>query len=392
MKKMFFLLMLVVFCVSFCTGVFAGGVAPFITASILKYEPSPAEQGRTIDVWVKLHNEGTQANNVAIKFLPEYPFSLPDGARNRFDIGVIPETEDAVVKFSVFVDPNAPNGDRDITFLYKFDTANDWIKFTAPITLQTKTAGLIIKNYLIDPREVVPGQKCKLKLTVENSAKIAMKNVDVVLVLPEQFSVVEGSSKKRIGLINAGEKKDVEFILASDSSTKVGVFTIPVTLNYQDITNTDYSETSDISLIVNAEPEIDLLVDSVEFKSKTSPGVVSLKIVNKGVVDVKFVTVNLINSPENYETLSVSSKKYVGNLDSDDFETVDFRIKPVVKFPKLYVELEFKDPYNKDFKRSFVLPLKIFTAKELGKSGYPVGLFVVLALIVAGGIWFFRRK
>ena len=69
MKKLILLLLLC------ATSVYA---VPEISASILKYEPTPAEQGRTIDVWVQLSNAGTKAEKVVLKFEPEYPFSLQE--------------------------------------------------------------------------------------------------------------------------------------------------------------------------------------------------------------------------------------------------------------------------------------------------------------------------
>lgn len=364
-----------------------------VTASVLRYEPTPAEQGNTVDVWIQLSNIGTQADRVAIKFMPDYPFSLPQGQVEEVDVGTIPATEDKVVKFTLFVDPNAPNGERNATFLYKFATKNEWTKFEASLTLQTQNAVLVIDEYQVTPSQVVPGQPVDVTLKLRNAGRIAVKNLDVGIDLVDgAFSTIGSGAKKRVDRIDAGETETVTFRLASDTTTAVKVYGIPVSLSYQDERNKQYNDTAKFSLLVNAQPELSVVVDATTFKKKTKPGTVSLKIVNKGIVDLKYVTVRLIQTPD-YEVLSTSNEQYVGNLDSDDFESVDFTVKPNAESPRLKVQFDFKDPYNLDFHQEHDLPLRIITDKDLGKDGFPIGT-VIIALLVIGGIayWYFRRR
>lgn len=368
-----------------------GGAA--VTASVLRYEPTPAEQGNTVDIWVQLSNIGTQADRVAIKFMPGYPFSLPQGQADEVDVGTIPATEDKVVKFTLFIDPNAPNGERNATFLYKFATKNEWTKFEASLTLQTQNAVLVIDEYQVTPSQVVPGQPVDVRLALRNAGRIAIKNLDIGIDLADgAFSTIGSGAKKRVDRIDAGETETVTFRLASDTTTAVKVYGIPVSLSYQDERNKQYNDTAKFSLVVNAQPELSVAIDATTFKKKTKPGTVSLKIVNKGIVDLKYVAVRLIQT-QDYDVLSSSNERYVGNLDSDDFESVDFTVKPNVESPRLKVQVDFKDPYNLDFHQEHDLPLRIITDKDLGKDGFPTGTLII-ALLVIGGLayWYFRRR
>ena len=146
MRKMIAVVMLLVLALSVSA---IGGAE--VKASILRYEPTPAEQGRTVDVWVQLTNAGTVANKVAAKFIPEYPFSLPEEAVGEFDLGTIAATESKVQKFTVFVDSSAPNGDNMIKFQYKFGS-DQWIELETPITLQTEGAALVVDTYKVTHR------------------------------------------------------------------------------------------------------------------------------------------------------------------------------------------------------------------------------------------------
>ena len=386
MRKMIAVVMLLVLALSVSA---IGGAE--VKASILRYEPTPAEQGRTVDVWVQLTNAGTVANKVAAKFIPEYPFSLPEEAVGEFDLGTIAATESKVQKFTVFVDSSAPNGDNMIKFQYKFGS-DQWIELETPITLQTEGAVLVVDTYKVTPSPIIPGQTATVELELRNAGRLAVKNVDVSIDLTEEkFSTIGTGTKQRVNFIGVGATQKITFQLASDTSTEVKVYNIPVSLSYQDERNVKYAETAKISLVVNAKPEISLTVDSTKFDSKKVPGTVSLKVVNKGVVNLKYVTVHLVQTPD-YEILSPSNEAYVGNLDSDDFETVDFTIKPLVESPRLSIQLEFKDPYNIDFSQQYDLPLRIITEKELGKKKTPWGMIIVGLLVVAGIIYWWRKR
>ncbi len=390
-KNILFVLMLALALMIAASGVSAAGGA-MVTASILRYEPTPAEQGNTVDVWVQLSNAGTKADMVAVKFLPEYPYSLAPGVQGEVDIGTISATENKVVKFTLFIDPNAPNGDRNVKFLYKHGTVDTWAQLEAPITIQTQNAGLMIDSYVIEPSPVVPGQIFNVTLKFRNAGKIAVKNLDVSFDLPEgTFSTIGTGAKKRVDYIAAEETETVGFQMASDTSTAVKVYNVPVTLSYQDERNKQYTDTAKISIVVNAKPEISMSVDSTKFSSKTSPGTVSVKIVNKGVVNMKYVSIKLIETPD-YEVLSSSNEAYVGNLDSDDFETVDFTIKPKVSEPRLQLQMEFKDPYNMAYQESYNLPLRIITAADLGNGGFPWGTIIIVLAVVGGIIYWRVRK
>ncbi len=387
MKKLLFVLMVLLLTVSVSA---AGGA--MMKANVLRYEPAPAEQGNTVDVWVELSNAGTKADRVAVKFVPEYPFSLPAGAKGEYDVGSVSAIESRVVKFSVFVDPTAPNGDSDVKFQFKYDS-EQWTELSSPISLQTQNAVLVVDSYKVSPSPITPGQAVKVELQLRNAGRIAVKNVDVSIDLEDgKFSTIGSGAKKRVDFIGFGETETVSFELASDTSTEVKVYNIPVTLKYVDEKNKEYSDTAKISLVVNAKPEISLTVDKTDFGSKKVPGIVTLKVVNKGVVNMKYLTVKLVQTPD-YDVLSPSNEAYVGNLDSDDFETVDFTVKPLVESPRLSVTLEFKDPYNIDFSTQYDLPLRIITAAELGKSSTPWTAIIVGVVIVGIVLyWWFRRR
>jgi len=362
-----------------------------VEATVLRYDPTPAEQGNPFEVWIQLSNAGTTANNVAVQFIPEYPFSLPGEETGYHDVGVLTATEDKVVKFTIYPDVNAPNGDSEITFRYKYDSEN-WIELNELVTLQTQNAALIVEDYSVTPEMVVPGQKATVEMMLHNIGRIGVKNVDVSLDLSDEqkFSTLGTGSVQRIPHIGPGQKQRVSFTLGSDTSTEVKLYALPVLLAYQDDRNKVYETSAKISLLMNANPEIQMIVDETSFKRKQSPGTVRLQVINSGIANIKYATVRLVSTPD-YEVLAPSNVAYVGNLDSDDFETVEFMIRPKADKPSVHVELDYKDEYNKDFKQQFTLPLRILTPRELGQESSPIGL-ILFAIVIAGGIVYYLRR
>ena len=177
MKKttIFFVLLVII-------GISAEAALPEIKASILRYDPTPAEQGNPFDIWVQISNSGTAAEKVAVRFVPKYPFSLPEGQEDEILIGTIAATESKVVKFTVLVDPTAPNGERDITFQYRFGSdTTSWAQFESPITIETQDTGIVIEDYQVKPSPIIPGQIIELRMNLRNTGRTTIKNLDVGL-------------------------------------------------------------------------------------------------------------------------------------------------------------------------------------------------------------------
>ncbi|MBD3361707.1 hypothetical protein GF358_02865 [Candidatus Woesearchaeota archaeon] len=366
---------------------------PMVTADLLKYEPSPVEPGDIMEVYISVTNEGTTSETFAIEFVPEFPFSLGPGEDEMKTLAALPQGENAVVKFWVQVDPKAPSEDRDIKFNYRYSSSPTWIQLQSPVAIRTTGAILNIDKYKTIPKTVKPGDLVDVELNLRNSGNLDVKTVDVTLDLGEiPFSPIGSGDTKRIQFIRANNAEKVNFALIADTSAEIKVHSIPVTLTYRDSRGTEYTEETSFSLIMGAEPELMAVVDSTTISSKGNPGTITIKVINKGIMDLKYLNMRLI-STNNYDVLSASNEAYIGNLDSDDFETVDFIIKPKNKDVQLKAIVDFKDPYNKEYQRQFLLPLRVFTARELGKGGFNwFGALVVLVILGALGYWYYRKR
>ena len=366
---------------------------PEVSASILKYEPYPAAQGQVMKVWIKVTNLGTSAENVAVRFKPEYPFSLAPGEKETKEIGTIPGTEEAVVDFDIMVDLYAPNAKKDITFQYKWTSAGIWAELKEPILIETSDSLVVVSEVKTTPETVKPGDEVDIDLTVKNEGMSQIKTVDITLDTAELdfFSILGTGSTKRIDFLEPKESKKVNFRIMTDSNTEIKVYNIPLKIKYRDSKNRDYEVTSKVGLKVNAKPDLTMLIDNSEIFAKKTAGKVRAKIINKGIVNVKYITLKIVKTPD-YDILSPSNIAYIGNLDNDDFDSAEFIIKPLTEKPVLKFILEFKDTYNKDYVQEYSLPLRIVSKSDLGEKKSKLPLIIILLLAAGGVFWYFRRK
>ena len=389
-KKLLFLAVVVLL---LAVNASAAKQSPLVTADILKYEPSPVEPGGIMEVYVSITNDGTTSEAFEIEFVPEFPFSLGPGEDELKKLAALPRGENAVIKFWVLVDSKAPSEDRDIKFNYRYSSAPNWIQLQSPIAIRSTGAILNIEEYNTIPAISKPGDLVDVELILRNNGNLDIRNIDVALDLDEsKFATIGSGTSKRISLIKAGLTEKVKFTVIADTSAEIKVHSVPVNLKFRDSRGTEYEEVAKFSLVMGSEPELKAVVDSTSISSKGRPGTVTLKVINMGIMDLKYLNMRLITTDQ-YAVLSASNEAYIGNLDSDDFETVDFIIKPESKDVQLKAIVDFKDPYNKEYQRQFLLPLRVFTSAELGQGGFNwFGTIVVLAILIGLGYWYYRRR
>jgi hypothetical protein len=362
-----------------------------LKAGVLKYDPSPAVQGEVFKVWIKIENIGTSSDDIEVRFVPEYPFSIAPGEEIRKKIGVIPGTKDAVIEFNIFVDLYAPNEVKDIKFQYKWVDENIWLEFKAPISLEHYDSLVIVESFDTFPKVIKPGDEIDIKIKIKNEGVTSVKNADFTLDTSgsDFFSPFSSGDTKRIDFLEPKESKEIIFSLMSDARAEIKIYTLPLKIKFRDDKNKEYEKTSKIGIKFNADPEITLVIDNSEIFKEKETGKVRLKVINKGMVDVKYINLKIVKTPD-YDVFSHSNIIYIGNLDNDDFDSGEFIIKPLVKNPALKFILEYKDPYNKDYMQEFSLPLRIISKKDLGekKSFLP---FLIFVLVVGFLIYYFVR-
>ena len=116
-------------------------------------------------------------------------------------------------------------------------------------------------------------------------------------------------------------EKIMNFDLIALPDAEGGIYKIPIEITYTDEAGTSYTKDDYISLKLSSTPDLLIHVDSSEINADMKSGTVVLKIINRGLTNIKLLTAEL-DEGEGYEIMS-QPEVYVGNIDSDDYETVD---------------------------------------------------------------------
>jgi hypothetical protein len=373
----------------------------------LKYEPYPVQPGQYFKIWIKIENSGVDtAKDMVFELSPEYPFSIDSNEKALRDIGELKVGDEVVLEYKIKVDRDAVEGSNDLNYKYTISkAAGPWVSGALKVAVQTNDAILALKNLETTPSSIGPGETAHIKLTLENLADSPLKDIRVNLELYKMlatatsvsfvelpFTPFGSSNVKTLNVIEGTSEKIVEFDLIADVDAKAKVYKLPITVTYSDYAGTNYSKSYITALLVSSEPDLSIGIESTTLTKEQKSGNVVIKFVNKGTTDIKFMNVKLKPSSD-YDLIS-SDEVYVGSVDSDDYQTAEFKLN-LKKTPdqiELPITIEFKDGVNKAYNQDVNVKLNLFTNGQLGKP--TDGLFgkVILIVIIAAVGYFVYRK
>ncbi len=375
---------------------------PNLRITLVNQDPDPAQPGDYVDVRFRIDNIGNKpAENVTLTILPESPLSVSfnEQIKNIGGLGGFQTGSDAIiVKFQLQVDDTARQGNGQVRIKYTVSpTAPEITTSSFNVSIKPSEATVMLNSVIFDPAIISPGQASDVAVTIQNIAKLSVRDVRVLLdtsstTLP--LASVESSNEKVIESLAAGQQTTLKFKMMAQPGATPDLYKLPIIINYKDGTGKNYTRTYTTGAIVGITPGISVEVQSSTIYSQGQIGTVSFKVVNKDVGQVKFLEIN-VNPSENYEILS-NEKIYVGKIDSDDYSNADFKIKATkvtnhtVNMP---LTLTFQDANNNKYTQQTTIPLKVLSKKELG-LGDGIGTWVyilIAAVLIAGAYLLYRR-
>jgi len=257
---------------------------------------------------------------------------------------------------------------------------------------------LVPINY--EPYPAQPNQVEHLWIKVQNVGGETVENSAFKLIPAYPFSLTAGDSGTLFeGTMNSGETRLLEYDIRVDKDAVQGYYDLSVGVcadsacnNYQKMTFQLYVNTGGVA-------KIETLVDNFDSVTGGSPGSITISIVNRGDLNIKFLVIS-IGKSDDY-TLLNPDKIYVGELASDDFETINLNLYASPNITKtkdvtMPVTLEFTDINNKEYTLNQDVTFPIYSKEDLGRysltqssnsgSTLLVIAFFVL-IIVAYFIW-----
>lgn len=373
-----------------------------IDATFLNQDPDPVEPGEYVDLRWRIENSGSEPlTDIKAELEPKYPFifdSESDRVKTIDRLGMELEGEKAVVlKFRARVDENAVQGDYELDLSYSMGGPERLIE-ESTISVESRQITLAIAAVETNPERPTPGQKIDMKVHLKNLGSARVENVKVSLGLDgTKFTAVDSSNEKVLTRIAGNQDAIFSFTAISDPDTKSKVHKIPLMVTYQDKFEKTYGLNSSFGIIVESKPDYLMNLEESEVYTVDSKGQVIISFSNIGVSDINFVTTELMPS-EDYEIIS-NPVVYLGNLESDDFETAEYMVyvKKQGEVP-LKVKATFKDSFNVNYEEDIIVPLNIYSkqkAVELGLVKQKSAAWIIVLLIIAvvfGYYWVKKRK
>ncbi len=365
-----------------------------LQATLISQLPDPVEPGNNVELRFNVQNLGGTINDVVFELLPENGLTLTDdGVRNIGTILARQFKEDAVsLYFKLKIESSAPAGNATVKLRYKVRSGayTQFDKFY--IKIREPQAFLTIDSIVTEPAELMPGKTGHIIFGLTNYAKFTMRNIWITLN-SSVFSGYGSANEKYIAAIEPGKTVYQTFDVIVSGDAASNVYNTPITLDYRDDIGTRYLRDLRVGLIVNEQPNYLMNIEESTIFYENQVGDVVFSISNTGIAEMKFATLEL-RPAENgaYEVIS-SPKAYVGNLESDDFETVSYKVhvngvKDSVPFRLL---LRYKDNFNSNYNDDHELLFKIYTKSKAGQYGlaevpgfmsYLITLMIIVLIIV----------
>jgi hypothetical protein len=271
-----------------------------------------------------------------------------------------------------------------------------WLTYLIGILSIVSVHALAINSVAVSPIQIEPGKKADILIDLDNNGNGNIKDVSVSLNFDNvPFAPSDSGSEVNFDEIKKDKSKSADFTVIALNNAQSGIYKIPVIISYTEESNSQPGiQTTLISLTVNSKPIIDVQSGDNSL-IKNQEGTLSIKVVNKGLSDIKFLEVEISNPGF---TLLSSNKVYIGDLSSNDFDTAEFKGFFLTTTPdtlNIPVTITYKDILNNEFTDNYNVPVKIYSqqkAIELGliqKSNSALYLGIIIVLII---IYFVYRR
>ncbi len=381
--------------------------------TLVNQQPDPAEPGSYVEVRWKVEGFGQkEMEDVEFELIPEYPFTLDrneQAVKKLGDVGAGLVGDDGIIlHYKLRVNRNAVEGRNSLRLRFR-PSGGDWYELGPfDVRIQTHDSVIYVSEYTLEPEMVAPGDIATVKLKLENKADSLLKDIKLTLSFTRTaaattsvsyedwpFSPVGTTDELFLKQLSGGRFKEVEYKLKVDPDAEAGVYKLPLTIAYSDELAKNYTKTNTLGITVGDTPDVKVDVDETEIYKAGQKGAVTLKFVNKGLSDIKFLNV-MIKDSKDFILMS-PPEVYIGNIDSDDYESTDVELylkqgangKFVIP-----ISYDFMDATNMKYKKEDNVEVKIYTAEEIEKLGLIQkgngGTVFIVILILIGSYFAYR--
>lgn len=375
---------------------------------LLNQNPDPVEPGKYVELRFIVENlGGKETNDFIFELIPEYPFSLDPGSNVRRTIGSINSYQIGnhayVMYYNVRVDANAVVGNNQIKYRYTTDNGKTWITLRSDVRIDERDYLIAISDVKTSPEKVIPGKEFDLNFNIKNMAFSEISNIKVTLNLDQlsetndvvPFYTIGTANHKVIDLINANKNANINFKMIVDPHADSKLYRLPVTIDYNNNKGERLSKDFFVTINVFDEPQYLINLENSDIYKTNQRGRIIISISNIGTGRLNYLRTTLIES-DDYTILSPKNV-YLGNLESDDFETSDYQlfVESDKDEIKLNLIIEYKDEFNNHYEDNKEVTLKLYSGEDLIRFNFESReantnqIIIIMILILLSVFWIF---
>ncbi len=371
------------------------------------YTPYPAEPGQYVDLWIRVSRGMGEsgAKDVVCKINPKFPFSLSSGEPAERNIGALDAGQLVLLKYRLKVDPNAVEGNNEIDFSCQARDKEDWSSTTFKIYVQTHDAILMISQIKSNPSSLLPGENGTITISLKNFADSSIKDISVSLNLSNltlPIAPFNDVNERRVKTLDKDGELELQFAIQTSPSASVDVYKIPIIVSYSDNLGMDYSKMYYTAIAIQPKPKLFFALESTALFKNGTKGRVTASIANKGLSEIKFITVKVLDG-NSYSILS-SNEKYVGNLDPDESSSADFDLFAHTsnKQVDILFEINYVDAFGKEHTENKTLIIPLYSSEDAVSMGLEkpkemngwllASGVIILLFLIWQGIKLLRKK
>jgi hypothetical protein len=232
---------------------------PNIKVTFLNQDPDPVYPGDTVEVRLKIENNGSQtSDDVIITFGEQYPFKLYSGSaiRNVGQLRAVQTGADAViVDYIIKVDDNAEEGENELKLRVQMGDRR-WIYEDSQFTIDVAEYDRPdIKAYIRESQILKAGEKGDIVIEVANTDVGDAKFLQLTLLPSEDYNVLSSSEYVYLGDVDSDDTESESFSIYVSPKAN-GKVTFPVKVEYQDSNEKKYEKNYNLKLNIFSEDEL----------------------------------------------------------------------------------------------------------------------------------------
>lgn len=391
-KKLFFLLFLIIgSLVSFSVTIAALESSLQVTSTITPSTIAPGNDGY---VQITITNVGTAyAERVEIKLISLDSPLIP---KTQFvfypSLGGLEVGKSITTTFKFSVPASATSG----FYTAKFSLSacdGSVCKETIHYTIITVQAPSSLEITSVSPSSFKIGENATLNFTLANIGDISINNVIVSWKNP---AILPLGSSDRIFIqsINARQTLQVPVQVVVKPDVTSGIYSFSITIEYTNQVGAKQTVNSTVGIAIKGEYAFIIVLDSQDIVAPGTQGSVNIKIINTGNQEAQFLVLRVLSSEPLIQI--TPSETYIGNLESDDYETERFTFKvSKTSSPGTYplkLEINYKDLYGKFYVEEYSVNVEVSSVSELPKEPMFSPIITAGALIILIILAYFGYK